>query len=298
MIYTVTLNPSLDYIIKTDRIEFGAVNRISNETILPGGKGINVSMVLNNMGIDNKALGFCAGSTGKMLKDLLDEQNVAYDFLDINQGMTRINVKILTNQETNVNGNGPFISENDMQRLYDKLDTISKGDILILAGSIPACLKDTIYLDIVKRICEKNIEFVIDATGKLLTNVLPYKPFLIKPNDVELGEIFGVTIDSFESASIYGKKLVEMGAKNVLVSMGPKGGLLVTSDGSIYKCEAPDGKVVNTVGAGDSMLAGFLTGYLLHNDYEYALRMGVCTGSASAFSDNLATKEEVMKLMN
>lgn len=273
------------------------VNRTNKETIGPGGKGINVSMVLKNLGYESVALGFYAGFTGQQLLQLLVEKNIQEDFLQVESGMTRINVKLRAEEETEINGQGPDFTAKDMERLYEKLDKLQEGDILILAGSIPDSMPKTIYMEIMEYLQEKLVDIVVDATKDLLINVLKYHPFLIKPNHHELGELFGVSITDKQHAAEYAKELQNMGAKNVLVSMAGDGAVLLAEDGRIYQSEAPKGIVRNSVGAGDSMVAGFLAGYLEKQDYEYAFRMGLCTGSASAFSEELATVEEVKALL-
>lgn len=297
MIYTVSFNPSLDYVLDVPGFSTGKVNRASYENIMPGGKGINVSIVLNNLGIENKALGFTAGFTGEALKRLLEEKGVNTDFIHLKHGMTRINVKLRSREETEVNGQGPCIREHHISGLYEKLGYLDGDDILVLAGSIPDSMPKSAYMDIMKLLADKNIKIVVDATRELLVNVLPYKPFLIKPNNHELGEIFNVDITTKEDVVKYGKKLLEQGARNVLVSMAGDGAVLIAEDGRIYQAEAPKGELKNSVGAGDSMVAGFIAGYLESRSYERAFQMGVCTGSASAFSEELATKEEVLALL-
>lgn len=297
MIYTLTFNPSLDYIVTVPRFTCGIVNRTSEEVIFPGGKGINVSMVLKNLGIENTALGFLAGFTGDKLKNLMEEKGIKAEFISVEEGMTRINVKLRSEQETEINGQGPAIGMADIQKLYEKLDALAEGDILVMAGSIPDVMPQTMYMDIMKYLEHKKLKIVVDATKELLVNVLNYHPFLIKPNNYELGEIFGVTIREKADAVTYAKKLQEQGARNVLVSMAGDGAVLAAEDGRVYQAEAPKGKVVNSVGAGDSMVAGFLAGYLENGSYEKAFRMGICTGSASAFSKELAVKEEVLALL-
>lgn len=297
MIYTVSFNPSLDYVLDVPEFETGKVNRASYENIMPGGKGINVSIVLNNLGIENKALGFTAGFTGDALKRLLEDKGVNTDFIQLKHGMTRINVKLRAKDETEVNGQGPFIKEHHISGLHEKLGYLDHNDILVLAGSIPDSMPKSAYMDIMKLLKDKGIKIVVDATNDLLVNVLPYKPFMIKPNNHELGEIFNVEIKSKEDVARYGKKLLEQGARNVLVSMAGDGAVLIAEDGRIYQSEAPKGELKNSVGAGDSMVAGFIAGYLESGSYEKAFQMGVCTGSASAFSEDLATKEEVLALL-
>ena len=298
MIYTVTFNPSLDYIVSVDNFTCGIVNRTTDEIIFPGGKGINVSMVLKNLGFENTALGFLAGFTGNRIQDLLEEKGVRADFISVEKGISRINVKLRSNEETEINGQGPAIAEADIKKLYEKLDTLSDGDILVLAGSIPDVMPGSMYMDIMRHLQNKDLKIVVDATKDLLVNVLQYHPFLIKPNNHELGEIFGVKIESKADVITYAKKMQEKGARNVLVSMAGDGAVLVAEDGSIFQSEAPEGKVVNSVGAGDSMVAGFIAGYLENGSYEKAFQMGVCTGSASAFSEELATKAEVIALLD
>ncbi len=296
MIYTLTFNPSLDYILTVPEFTSGVVNRTTEEIIYPGGKGINVSMVLKNLGFENTALGYFAGFTGEKLKKLLEEKGIETDFISVKSGMTRINVKIRSEQETEINGQGPAISKEDIGKLYTKLDALEDGDILVMAGSIPDVMPGTMYMDIMKYLQKKQLKIVVDATKDLLTNVLQYHPFLIKPNNHELGEIFHVEIKEKSDVIIYAKKLQEQGAKNVLVSMAGEGAVLVAEDGTVYQSEAPKGKVINSVGAGDSMVAGFLAGYLEYGTYEKAFQMGLYTGSASAFSKELATKNDVLKL--
>lgn len=297
MIYTLTFNPSLDYIVTVPRFTCGIVNRTTEEVIFPGGKGINVSMVLKNLGFENTALGFLAGFTGDKLKSLVEEKGIHAEFISVKEGMSRINVKLRSEQETEINGQGPAIGETDIQKLYERLEQLKDGDILVMAGSIPDVMPGTMYMDIMKHLRDKKLKIVVDATKDLLVNVLEYHPFLIKPNNHELGEIFGVTIQEKEDVVAYAKKLQEKGARNVLISMAGDGAVLVAEDGTVYESDAPKGKVVNSVGAGDSMVAGFLAGYLEHDSYEKAFQMGVCTGSASAFSEQLATKEEVLALL-
>lgn len=297
MIYTVTFNPSLDYVVTVRHFIEGIVNRTREERIVPGGKGINVSMVLKNLGYESTALGFLAGFTGRELQRLLEEKGIATDFITVAEGMSRINVKIRSEQESEINGAGPVIRPEDLSGLYERLDALQAGDILVLAGSAPGTLSASVYGDILKHLQKRDLKLVVDAAGNLLDNVLQYRPFLIKPNHHELGELFGVKICGKEEAAVYAGKLQERGARNVLVSMAGEGAVLVAEDGKIYRAKAPKGQVRNSVGAGDSMVAGFLAGYLEKGDYADAFRMGVCTGSASAFSDGLATREEVEKLL-
>lgn len=298
MIYTVTFNPSLDYVVDVKDFKEGVVNRTTKETIFPGGKGINVSMVLKNLGYDSTALGFTAGFVGNEIIRLLNERGVNTDFIPVDKGVSRINVKLRSNEESEINGQGPEIEEADIQRLYKKLDSISEDDVLVLAGSIPDVMPSSMYMDIMNYMKDRNIKIVVDATKDLLTNVLSYHPFLIKPNNHELGEIFGVTITDKEDVIKYAKKLQERGARNVLVSMAGDGAVLVSEDGQEFKAKAPVGELKNSVGAGDSMVAGFISGYLATKDYKQAFKYGVCTGSASAFSEELATKAEVEALLD
>ncbi len=299
MIYTVTFNPSLDYIVRVDHFKTGVVNRTTYENILPGGKGINVSIVLRNMGHDSKALGFMAGFTGREIEARLRAFGVTSDFIEIQNGMSRINVKMKSDEESEVNGQGPDISAEDIERLYEKLDHLQKGDILVISGSIPNTLPDDIYERIMRRLDGRGIEIVVDATRDLLLNVLKYHPFLIKPNNHELGEMFNVTLITREEVVPYARKLQERGARNVLISMAGEGAVFISEKGDVLESPAPKGTVVNSVGAGDSMVAGFLTGYIESSgDYTNAFRMGVCTGSASAFSPDLATQAEVEALLS
>lgn len=297
MIYTLTFNPSLDYTVTVPKFTCGMVNRTTEEIIYPGGKGINVSMVLKNLGFENTALGFLAGFTGDELRQLVEEKGIHAEFIPVKEGMTRINVKLRSEQETEINGQGPAISEADIAKLYERLDRLHAGDILVMAGSIPDVMPQTIYMDIMRHLQEKQLKIVVDATKDLLLNVLQYRPFLIKPNNHEMGEIFRVEIKDKADVIKYAKQMQEMGARNVLVSMAGDGAVLVAEDGSVFQSEAPRGIVKNSVGAGDSMVAGFLAGYLEEGTYENAFRMGVCTGSASAFSEELATRAEVLALL-
>lgn len=293
MIYTVTFNPSLDYIVTVEDFRLGLTNRTSSELMLPGGKGINVSIVLSNLGIPNTALYFAAGFVGDEITRKVKESGIVADAIPIDNGCSRINLKLKSIDGTEINGMGPVIDSDRIEILMEKLDGLKEGDTLCLAGSIPASMPGTIYSDIMARLDGRGIRIVVDATRDLLVNVLKYHPFLIKPNNHELGEIFGVELKTRDSVVEYAAKLQEMGARNVLISMAGEGGVLVAEDGSVYKSEAPKGKLVNGVGAGDSMVAGFIAGYMEENDYEYAFKMGLSAGSASAFSEYLATKEEV-----
>ena len=296
MIYTVTLNPSLDYIAECKDFTLGATNRTSSEIIYPGGKGINVSIVLSNLGDRTTALGFLAGFTGEHIDSLIKDMGISSRMIRLDKGMSRINLKLKSKEETELNGMGPNINIIDIARLYQKLESITEDDILVLAGSIPPSVSEGLYSDIMERLKEKKIKIVVDATKDLLMNVLDKKPFLIKPNIHELGELFNVKLDSADEALPYALKLKEMGAVNVIISMGKDGAMMVDEYGKSYTMNSPEGKLVNSVGAGDSLVAGFLHKYLETGNYEEAFRYGVCTGSASAFSSALATKEEVEKL--
>lgn len=296
MIYTVTFNPSLDYIVTVDNFTTGRVNRTTTEFMYPGGKGINVSIVLKNLGYDNIALGFEAGFTGEEIIRRISDMGIIHDFIHVDNGLSRINVKIRSDNESEINGQGPAIEADHINKLYQRFDKLKNGDILVLAGSIPTVMPDSMYMDIMKYLKGRNIKIVVDATKDLLVNVLEYRPFLIKPNNHELGEIFGVELKTRDEVVEYAKRLQKMGAVNVLVSMAGEGAVLVAEDGSIFKTPAPKGVVKNSVGAGDSMVAGFIAGYLNSGNYVEAFKMGVCTGSASAFSDRLATKAEVEAL--
>lgn len=298
MIYTVTFNPSLDYIVAVDDFQLGLTNRTSSELILPGGKGINVSTLLMNLGIESTALGFMAGFTGDEIVRELQEMGVKSDFIRIDEGISRINLKLKSIDGTEINGSGPAISADKVEQLMVQLDALGEGDVLFLAGSIPSSMPDDMYRRIMARLEGKGVMIVVDATKDLLLNVLEYHPFLIKPNNHELGEIFGVKITDKKDVITYAKKMQEKGARNVLVSMAGDGAVLVAEDGSVFQAEAPKGKVINSVGAGDSMVAGFVTGYLKTGSYKEAFQMGVCTGSASAFSEELATEPEVLALLD
>mgnify|MGYP000879813285 CR=1 FL=1 len=296
MIYTVTFNPSLDYIVSVDNFTCGIVNRTTDEIIFPGGKGINVSMVLKNLGFENTALGFLAGFTGNRIQELLEEKGVRTDFISVEKGISRINVKLRSREETEINGQGPDIKKDELQQMFDKLDRLQSGDCLILAGTIPASLPSDIYEQIMEKLMNRNIDIVVDATKDLLLNVLKFHPFLIKPNNHELGEMFGVVLKSDDEIVEYAKKLQVMGARNVLISMAGDGAILITETGEVHKIGVPKGTVVNSVGAGDSMVAGFTASYLKDHDYMEALKRGTATGSATAFSEGLATADKVEEL--
>lgn len=297
MIYTVTFNPSLDYIVSMEEFVPGQVNRTETEIIFPGGKGINVSMVLKNMGIDSTALGFIAGFTGDEIRKMVQITGCQEKFIKLQRGWSRINLKLRAKEESEINGKGPEIHKDDMDELYRILSLLKSGDILVLAGSIPDSIPDTAYSDIMRRLQGRGVKVVVDATKELLMNVIEYKPFLIKPNHHELGEIFKVVLKEKEEVLVYARKLKEMGAQNVLISMAGEGAVLVDGDGNEHISGAPKGKVVNSVGAGDSMVAGFLTGFIETGNYENAFKMGIAAGSASAFSEKLATRREVEDIL-
>lgn len=298
MVYTVTLNPALDYVMKLKALRTDDINRTDGEEIYYGGKGINVSVILTQLGIPNTALGFLGGFTGKKLEEMLKNDNVSCDFNYLKNGDTRINVKIKADKEIDLNACGPEITKEDMQSFLRKLDGIKSGDYLILAGSIPNTLPDDIYEQILERVGDRNINCVVDATGDLLKNVLKYKPFLIKPNHHELGDLFSVQIKSDDDIVKYSKKLQEMGAKNVLVSMAKDGAMLTDENGCVHRIGNAKGKLINSVGCGDSMVAGFTAGYVKTADYSYALRLGSACGNATAFSEKLATREEIERVFN
>lgn len=297
MINTITLNPSLDYIVKVDDFKVGHVNRTSKEDIYPGGKGINVSIVLKNLGVKNRALGFTAGFTGEEIEKLVANHGVDNEFIRLEKGMSRINVKLKSREESEINGMGPNISKNDIEKLYEKLEALKAGDFVVLAGSIPNTLPDDIYETIMKDFKDKEINFVVDATKDLLLNVLKYKPFLIKPNHHELGEMFNVKLNSKDEIITYAKKLQEIGARNVIISMAGDGAILIEENGEITISDTPKGTLVNSVGAGDSMVGGFLAGIAEKKNVKEAFKMGVATGSASAFSEGLATRDKVEELL-
>ena len=329
MIYTITLNPSLDYMVRVADLKIGAVNRADGEMLRAGGKGINVSIMLKNLGIESTALGFVGGFTGEEICRQLEKQGIRTDFTEIPGGVSRINVKLRVGRETEINGGGPEISTETpeaeingggpevseeiremeingggpgisveiRERLFEKLARMDSGDILVLAGSIPSSLPDTLYRDILNHVAKKDVKVAVDASGKSLLRAVEGHPFLIKPNQHELGEIFGAAVENRESGVRYARKLQKMGAENVLVSLAEQGAFLLTAAGDVFSCGAPDGRLVNSVGAGDSMVAGFLAGYLERGDYPYALKMGVCAGSASAFCEEFAGREQVRAIM-
>ena len=296
MIYTVTFNPALDYVIAVDHFAQGKVNRTVKEDIFCGGKGINVSVLLANLGVESTALGFVAGFTGKEIERGLKAFGISSDFIHVKSGMSRINVKLKSEEETEINGMGPDIRPEDVEALFEKLNRLGSGDVLVLSGSIPAAIDDTIYERIMERLDGRGIRIVVDAEKDLLLNVLKYHPFLIKPNNHELGQMFGTELSTDEEIVEYAGKLQDMGAVNVLVSMAKDGAILVSEDGQVHKQAVAKGTVKNSVGAGDSMVAGFIAGYLDTGDYRHALKLGTACGGATAFSDGIGTKDLIMKL--
>lgn len=299
MIYTVTINPAIDYVVHLngDVLKLGSVNRNSSEDYQFGGKGINVSNVLKTLGFDTVALGFIAGFTGDGLENGLRDMGLKTDFIRVQDGMTRVNMKVKGSVETEINGIGPNITEEDIEKLYAQLDKLVAGDTLILSGSIPKCLPSDTYEKIMARLDGKGIQIVVDAERDLLVNVLKYHPFLIKPNNHELGEIFDKVLKTDEEIVECARKLQEKGGRNILVSMAGDGALLLDEKGEAHRIGCPKGKVVNSVGAGDSMVAGFVAGYQQTGDYGFALKLGTATGSATAFSLGLAAREDVDALL-
>ena len=298
MIFTVTFNPSLDYIVRVDEMRLGTINRTNYEQLLPGGKGINVSIVLGNLGHPSRALGFSAGVTGVALEKLLADTGVDADLVHVKAGFKRINAKVKAVEETEINGQGPRIAPEDVDALFSKLDVLGQDDTLVISGSVPNTLPSDMYEQVMERLAGRGVRIVVDAERDLLTRVLPYRPFLVKPNNHELGDIFGVTLKTRDEVVPYARRMQEMGAQNVLVSMAGEGGVLVAADGQVYQSPAAKGTVVNSVGAGDSCVAGFLAGLMETGSYQTAFRMGLAAGSASAFSDHLATRPEVEDLMS
>lgn len=297
MIYTLTLNPSLDYLVRLDQLQLGKVNRVSYERVVPGGKGLNVSIVLANLGHKSHALGFVAGFTGLEIERCISAKGITCDFIHVSEGLSRINVKVKAQEESEINGRGPAITNNDIAALFKKLDQIHEGDVLIIAGSVPSTLPSNIYVRVLEHLYGHGIEFAIDAQGKLLTQVLAYRPFIIKPNHHELGEIFDVELSTRDEVIPYAQRLQALGGRNILVSLASEGAVFLGEDGSILMSEPPRGNVVSSVGAGDSMLAGFLAAWIETKDLEQAFRFGLCSGSASAFSPDLAMRSEVEALL-
>lgn len=298
MIFTVTFNPSLDYIVRVDEMRLGTINRTNYEQLLPGGKGINVSIVLGNLGHPSRALGFSAGVTGVALEKLLADSGVDADLVHVKAGFTRINAKVKAVEETEINGQGPRIAPEDVDALFSKLDVLGQDDTLVISGSVPNTLPSDMYEQVMERLAGRGVRIVVDAERDLLTRVLSYRPFLVKPNNHELGDIFGVALKTRDEVVPYARRMQEMGAQNVLVSMAGEGGVLVAADGQVYQSPAAQGTVVDSVGAGDSCVAGFLAGLMETGSYQTAFRMGLAAGSASAFSDHLATRPEVEDLMS
>ena len=296
MVYTITLNPALDYVMKVGKLRYDDINRSKSEEIYYGGKGNNVSVILTRLGVHNKALGFVAGFTGRKLEQMLVDEGIDCDFNRLSNGQTRINVKIKADTELDVNASGPDISEDDIKDLMDKLDDIGEDDYLVLAGSIPSTLPDDIYERILSRLQSRGVNFIVDATGDLLKKALPYKPFLVKPNHHELGDLFGVETKTEEDIVKYARKVQEMGARNVLVSRAKDGATLIDENSNVTTFANVDGELVNSVGCGDSMVAGFVAGYINKKDYAYALKLGAACGNATAFSEELATADEIKKV--
>ncbi|MBR2280313.1 MAG: 1-phosphofructokinase [Ruminococcus sp.] len=298
MIYTVTLNPSIDYVVRLSNLTAGITNRTDSEEYYFGGKGINVSCVLAELDIDSTALGFTAGFTGEAIENGIRNNRITTDFIRLREGISRINIKIKAGEETEINGQGPHINDDELNSLFEKLDHIHNGDTLILAGSVPNTLPDDVYERMLERLKDKDIRIVVDATKKLLVNSLKYKPFLIKPNRQEISEIFDVPVETEEDTEKYAKKLMEMGAQNVLISLGGDGAMLIDEFGNKHKMGVVKEKVINTVGSGDSMVAGFVAGYEKEKSYPYALKLGSACGNATAFLPGLATKEKINDILN
>lgn len=296
MIYTVTFNPSLDYILSVDNLAIGKTNRAQSDMIMAGGKGINVSLILNELGMDNTAIAFVAGFTGQEIKRRVEESECNCCFIELAEGTSRINVKIKDRKETEINTAGPKIERQHIEQLWSMLDNLDNGDILVLAGSIPASVSQSIYADIIKKMSPRGVKVIVDASGAIIHNLLNLKPYLIKPNQDELYELFDVRVQTIEEAKIYVKKLRDMGARNAIISLGESGAVLAGEDGNVYSAVAPIGNAVNTVGSGDSMIAGFITGMLAEVGCNDALKLAVAAGSASAFSKTLATKKEIQEL--
>lgn len=294
MIYTITLNPSIDYIVEVDDLKLGGLNRMNRDLKLPGGKGINVSRVLNQLGADNTAIGFLGGFTGRFINDKLQAGQIQTDFVTIADD-TRINIKLKHGDETEINGLGPAIREEEAAQLLQKLSSLQTGDIVVLSGSVPPSLGTDFYDRLIQVCKQTGAEFVIDTTGPALMEALMHKPLLVKPNHHELAELFGVNIETREELVLYGRKLLEAGAKQVLISMAGDGALLITGS-DVYHASVPKGKVKNSVGAGDSMIGGFVGTYVLNGDILEAFRTGVASGSATAFSDDLATRDFIEEL--
>lgn len=296
MVYTVTFNPSLDYVLNVDNLNIGATNRASSDNIFAGGKGINVSFVLNTLGVNTTAIGFVAGFTGREIVKRVEEKGCNSRFIELEEGLSRINVKLKERKETEINAQGPRIDGKYIEQLWSILEEVEEGDIVVLAGSVPSSIPRNIYANILKYMQKINVKVVVDADGSMLHDLINMHPYLVKPNQDELHALFDVRVNTIEEAKIYAKKLRDMGAVNAIISLGEVGAVLAADDGKIYSCMAPRGNAVNTVGSGDSMIAGFLTGILAEVGYENALKLAVAAGSASAFSNELATQKEIQEL--
>lgn len=295
MIYTLTLNPAIDYVIGVDGFKTGTINRTSYENVYAGGKGLNVSTVLNNLGVDNIALGFIAGPTGDMLESMAKSDGIKIDFIHCKQGNTRINVKMKSGEEeTEINGQGPKLMTEDIAGLMDSLSKLTDGDVLVISGSAP---KGISYVDICELVSKKGAHIVLDISGRNLLDCLRYEPLLVKPNNIELADMLGESIESVDDVIANAKKLKELGAQNVMVSMAGDGAVLIDANGKAHVCEAPKGIVINSVGAGDTTVAAFIARCLENDSYEDILRYAVCAGSATAFKSGLATKEDIEKMM-
>lgn len=297
MIFTVTLNPSIDYVVRLDKLTSGITNRTTSEEYYFGGKGINVSCVLAELGLDSTAYGFVAGFTGEAIEKGIRNDRIITDFIKLKHGISRINIKIKAGEETEINCQGPHIDDSELERLLQKIDRIANGDTLVIAGSIPNTMPDDVYERMLERISRKDVKIVVDATKQLLVNSLKYKPFLIKPNRQELSEIFGTEVKTEEDIEKYAKELQKMGAKNVLISLGGEGAMLIDENGEKHKAGVLKEKVINTVGSGDSMVAGFVAGYEKEHSYPYALKLGSVCGNATAFLSGLATREKIDELL-
>ena len=297
MIFTVTLNPSIDYVVRLDKLTNGITNRTTSEEYYFGGKGINVSCVLAELGLDSTAYGFVAGFTGEAIEKGIRNDRIITDFIKLKHGISRINIKIKAGEETEINCQGPHIDDSELERLLQKIDRIASGDTLVIAGSIPNTMPDDVYERMLERISRKDVKIVVDATKQLLVNSLKYKPFLIKPNRQELSEIFGTEVKTEDDIEKYAKELQKMGAKNVLISLGGEGAMLIDENGEKHKAGVLKEKVINTVGSGDSMVAGFVAGYEKEHSYPYALKLGSVCGNATAFLSGLATREKIGELL-
>ena len=296
MIYTVTFNPALDYIVHVDNLAMGSINKIKKEQVFAGGKGVNVSVVMKNLGYDNTAMGFVAGFTGDEIERELKERGIDTKFIHLPNGISRINIKLKSEFETELNGQGPEVTQEAIDEFLKQMEWLKAGDYLVISGSTPALINDDIYGEILKSLMGRGVNVTVDATKGLLLKALPYHPFLIKPNKRELEEFFDVTLYNKKDIIEYAEKLKDRGARNVLVSLGADGAILLAEDGQLYERKAPEGKVINSVGSGDSMVAGFIAGYMKHADYDAALKLGVAAGSACAFLDGLASKEAIMDI--